>query len=70
MWFFVEYVAAKRNSKNHPAGTIKTKSVNVDNKNFVKMVIDNLLPVIEEKWPAWSRKKVSIQMDNAPAHKK
>ena len=34
------------------------------------MVIDNLLPAIEEKWLAWSRKKISIQMDNAPAHKK
>ena len=49
MWFFVEYVAAKGGLKNHPAGTIETKSVNVVNKNFVKMVIDNLLPAMEEK---------------------
>ena len=36
----------------------------------MKIVTDNLLPAIEEKWPAWSRKKVSIQMDNDPSHKK
>ena len=70
IWFFVECVAAKRASKSRAAGTIETKLINVDNKNFVKMVIDNLLPAIKEKWPAWSRKKISIQMDNAPAHKK
>ena len=34
MGFFVEYVAAKRSSANRPAGTIETKSINVDNKNF------------------------------------
>ena len=33
------------------------------------MVIDNLLPAIKEKWPAWLRKKASNQMDNAQAHK-
>jgi hypothetical protein len=70
MWFFVEYVAAKRGSKNRPAGTIETKPVNVDKKVFVQMVVDDLLPAIEEKWPAWARKKISIQLDNAPAHQK
>ena len=57
-------------SKNRLTGNNETKSINIDNKIFVKMVIDNLLPAIKEKWPAWVRKKVSIQMDNAQSHKK
>ena len=69
MWFFVEYVPAQRTSKNHPAGTIETKSINVDTTSFVKMVINYLLPAIEEKWPAWVRNKVRVQMGNAPSHK-
>ena len=70
IWFFVEYVTAQRASKNCPAGTTETKSINVDKKVFLKIVINNLLPAVEERWSAWARKKVSIQMDNDPAHKK
>ena len=66
---FVVHVVAQRASKNRPAGTIETKTINVDNKSFAKTVIDDLLPAIEEKWPAWARKKVSIQMDNTLSHK-
>jgi hypothetical protein len=46
------------------------KSIIVDNKTFVKMVINDLLPVIKEMWPAWAHTDISIQMDNVPAHKK
>ena len=60
MWFFAEKVPAQRTSKNRPAGTIETKSITINTINFVKMVIDDLLPAIEEKWPAWAPKKVSV----------
>ena len=34
------------------------------------MVVNNALPAIEEKWPKWAHKKISIQLDNVPAHQK
>ena len=70
MWSFVKYVPAQRATTNYPGGIIKTKSINVGKKVFVKMVIDNLLPAIKEKWTGWSDKKVRIHIDTAPAHKK
>ena len=70
MWFFVEYVVAQRASKNCLTGSIETKSINVYNKTFMKMVINNLLPAIKEKWLTRAREKINIQMDNVPAHKK
>jgi hypothetical protein len=33
------------------------------------MVINKLLPWIEENWSTCAHKKVSVQMDNAPSHK-
>ena len=67
--FFVEYVTGQHVSKNYPAGTIATRSINVDTKSFARLRIDKLLPAIEEKWPTWARKKVSVQMDNTSSHK-
>ena len=32
------------------------------------MLLNNLFPAIVEKWPTWEKKKVRIQLDNAPAH--
>lgn len=36
----------------------------------VAMYLDNLLPAIEAKWPAWCPKKIRIQQDNAKPHPK
>ena len=51
-WFFTEQVAAKRTSKNCPAGTLETKTMNANRESHVKMCLDNILPVIEGKWPS------------------
>ncbi len=64
-WFFVHKVAAKRNSKNRPAGTLETETYNVNKENSTEMYIDKLLPAIIEKWPAWEERVVRIQLDNA-----
>jgi hypothetical protein len=40
----------------------------VGKKESIKIYLDNLLPGIIVKWPAWWPKKVQIQLDNAPAH--
>ncbi len=37
-------------------------------KESIEMYLDNLLPGIIMKWPAWWPKMVRIQLDNAPAH--
>ena len=67
-WFFVEKVAAARTSKNRPAGTLETKTVKVTKEVTVDMILTNLLPAIEAKWPQFTRKLVRIQQDNATPH--
>jgi hypothetical protein len=67
-WFFVHKVAAKRGSKNRPAGTLVTETYNVNKENSLDLYIDKLLPAIVEKWPAWEERVVRIQLDNAPVH--
>lgn len=68
LWPFIEKVAAKKNSKNRPKGTMETKSVNVDRKMYKKMLLDKVLPSIFSKWPAKNPWKIKAQHDNAPAH--
>ena len=61
---------AQRSSKNRAAGTLETKLVNVDSKQqHKKMILEHFLPAIVEKWPPgdW-KKRMYIQMDNAPPH--
>lgn len=67
-WFFTTKVRAKRSSRNRAAGTLETKTVKVNREVFVQKCIDDLLPAIEEKWPAWCPKRVRIQQDNATPH--
>ncbi len=61
-------VAAKRGSKNRPAGTLVTETYNVNKENSLDLYIDKLIPAIVEKWPAWEERVVRIQLDNAPVH--
>ena len=52
LWPFVFQEPAKRASKNHPAGTMETKNVATVNKaEYTKMMIQNVLPAIHNKWP-------------------
>jgi hypothetical protein len=68
-WFFTEQVPAQRSSKNRPAGTPETKTVNVNREVTVRTYIDLLFPAIEVSWPAWdTERRVQIQQDNAPPH--
>ena len=67
-WFFVDYVAAQRSSRNRPAGTIEAKPYGVKRPQFVQKCIVYMLPAIEEKWPAWCPKVIRLQQDNAPPH--
>ena len=69
-WFYIEQVAAQRNSKNCKKGTLEWKSFKVGRKESIEMYVTKLLPAIVEKWPAWAEKKVRIQQDNVLDHLK
>jgi hypothetical protein len=78
IWPFVERVAAKRSSKLREKGTIETKPVNVKKDNYLRMIVDNVLPAIWQRWPTTSTGSSStrvnssrvlhLQHDNAPVH--
>jgi hypothetical protein len=78
LWPFGEQVAAKRSSRNRPAGTLEWKAINVDKESYKRMLIDNVLPAIAQRWPndrtrqarrqRIPNRKIRIQQDNAPAH--
>ncbi|VFR00104.1 unnamed protein product [Cuscuta campestris] len=60
--------AAKRASKNRPAGTMEIKAVPKITRDVMRsMIIQQLLPAIRAKWPGTS-KHVIIQQDNAKPH--
>ncbi|VFQ98898.1 unnamed protein product [Cuscuta campestris] len=61
--------AAKRNSKNRPAGTLETKPVDVVNRQVMKaMMLTRVIPEIKSKWPDAHNKHIIIQQDNAKPH--
>ncbi|KAF0738491.1 hypothetical protein Ae201684P_019209 [Aphanomyces euteiches] len=67
IWPFVTEEAARRTSKNRPAGTIELKNESVTREAYTRMMMNNVLPAIISKWPRkW--KTVYVQRDNASAH--
>lgn len=67
IWPFTQEVAAKRNSKNRPAGTLETKCVEVNKKEYYDAVISKVIPAIQEKWPVQGE-SITIRQDNAKPH--
>ncbi len=70
-WAFVEYVAAKRSSKNRPKGTIEPKSIKVTRDVYREFLVGKVFPAIKDKWPrsffASSRDRsapIWVQQDN------
>ncbi|CAB1102617.1 unnamed protein product [Ectocarpus sp. CCAP 1310/34] len=59
--------AAQRNSRNRAAGTIVTRSVEVNRVTYKEKLINNVLPDIRAKFPAVST--VFAQQDSAPGHR-
>ena len=51
MWPFVEKVPAQRSSANRPAGTIETKTVNVNKEVYSEFLCEKLAPAVKELWP-------------------
>jgi len=70
IWECVDYVAAKRTSRNRPAGTIEPRTYNIDGRRYRSLILDKVLPAIAEKCPIGMKAKpIVIQHDNAPPHK-
>jgi len=70
IWECVDYVAAKRSSRNRPAGTIEPKPYNIDGACYRDLILDKLLPAIADKCPIGMKAKpIFVQHDNAPPHK-
>jgi hypothetical protein len=70
IWPFVYQEAAKRSSRNRPRGTMVTKNIESVNKaEYVKALIEKVLPAIKQKWPKGSKNSlIKIQQDNAKPH--
>lgn len=61
--------AAKRSSKNRPAGTMETKPIQSITRDVIKKtLIDEVLPAIRAKWPQGWSGPIFIQQDNAKPH--
>jgi DNA-binding Lrp family transcriptional regulator len=69
MWPITKIVAAKRNSKNRPRGTLETKTMEVTKAVSRTLLIKNIIPAIRQKWPAASKHDpIVIQQDGARPH--
>jgi len=70
IWECVDYVAARRTSRNRPAGTIEPKLYNINGSCYRDLILEKLLPAISEKCPIdMKAKPIFVQHDNAPPHK-
>jgi hypothetical protein len=65
---FVEYKAAQRNSVRRPAGTIETKTINVNKEQSRRWIVEYVVPAIVAQWPDWCPRDIQIQQDNATPH--
>ena len=50
-WPFVERVRAQRSSVNRPAGTWETKCKSVTKQEYIKMIVEKVIPAAIAKWP-------------------
>lgn len=69
IWPIVHKVAAQRTSRNRSAGTMETKSLNLNGEVFTQYVIEHVIPAIKEKWPGRRKSQILIQQDNAKPHR-
>ena len=72
IWPFGFEAPALRGSCNRPAGTMEWHNVSVDKKEHRRMMLNNVVTSIIEKWPTAQlyddNFKITIQHDGAPSH--
>ena len=68
-WAFTEKVQAARSSRNRPAGTLVTTTINVTKDVYRTVLVDKVLPRIVEIWPHKEfGTRIRLQHDNARSH--
>jgi hypothetical protein len=67
MWPIVERTPAARASVNRPRGTLITKPIGCTRVVFRRMMIENVIPAIKQKWPD-NNHNITVQQDGASAH--
>ncbi|VFQ83711.1 unnamed protein product [Cuscuta campestris] len=69
IFHFTETVEAKRRSKNRAKGVLEVKPIKAVTKQVIKdMLINKVIPAIQEKWPRNLSKNIHIQQNNARPH--
>ena len=69
IWAFAKERPAARNSKNQQAVTMEWHQVSANKQKVCEMLIENVLPAIDRKWPVGLRRKtVLCQQDNTFVH--
>jgi transposase len=67
IWPIVEQVPARRASRARPAGTLVTKTLNVNKDLYRRYLLEKVIPAIKLKFPR-GNKTVTIQQDGAKSH--
>lgn len=67
IWPIVERVPARRASRARPAGTLVTKTLNVNKELYREYLLEKVIPAIKAKFPR-GNKSVTIQQDGAKSH--
>ncbi|GMF51686.1 unnamed protein product [Phytophthora fragariaefolia] len=66
VWAFLTHQPAKRSSRNRPVGTMVPCAVSVSKTSYRKMLIEKVLPAIQEKFPGANEgMRIVVQQDNA-----
>ena len=67
-WTIFQQEAAKRSSVNRSKDTLELKSLNVNRKMYKNILIDDVIPAIDSKWPDRIPWNIRMQHDNAAAN--
>ena len=68
IWPIVKRSPALRNSVNRPAGTMVTTPLNVSQRVYRRMLLNDVIPAIKNRFPHHRDRRVTIQQDGASAH--
>jgi hypothetical protein len=68
IWPIVKRAPAARNSVNRPAGTLVTTPLNVNQKLYRQLLLENVIPAIKDRFPHNRNRTIFIQQDGASAH--
>ena len=58
-WECVDMVEAQRSSRHHPRGTVEPKPFSIDGPKYKQLILEKVLPAIQEKCPDVMKKKQS-----------